>query len=105
MFGTSASAQFWKPALGSFAGLGASVVAYTTLTGKARQVRPFMVATVIPAAFVLPSAGFFAFVPDDPATAWLERAIEAGITMAMLSLMWYVFGPGRRRVVRQPRHP
>ena len=105
MFGTSASAQFWKPVLGSFAGLGASVVAYTTLTGKARQVRPFMVATVIPAAFVLPSAGFFAFVPDDPATAWLERAIEAGITMAMLSLMWYVFGPGRRRVVRQPRHP
>ena len=96
MFGTSASAQFWKPVLGSFAGLGASVVAYTTLTGKARQVRPFMVATVIPAAFVLPSAGFFAFVPDDPATAWLERAIEAGITMAMLSLMWYVFGPGRR---------
>ena len=96
MFGTSASAQFWKPVLGSFAGLGASVVAYTTLTGKARQVRPFMVATVIPAAFVLPSAGFFAFVPDDPATAWLERAIEAGITMAMLSLMWYAFGPGRR---------
>ena len=105
MFGTSASAQFWKPVLGSFAGLGASVVAYTTLTGKARQVRPFMVATAIPAAFVLPSAGFFAFVPDDTATAWLERAIEAGITMAMLSLMWYVFGPGRRRVVRQPRHP
>ena len=105
MFGTAASNQFWKPVLGFFASLGAGVIAFTTLTGKARQVRPFMVATVIPAVFLLPSAGFFAFVPDDPATAWLERAIEAGITMVMLSLMWYVFGPGRRRVVRQPKHP
>ena len=105
MFGTAASNQFWKPVLGFFASLGSGVIAFTTLTGKARQVRPFMAATVIPAAFMLPSAEFFAFVPDDQTTAWLERAIEAGITMVMLSLMWYVFGPGRRRVVRQPIHP
>ena len=98
MFGTAASNQFWKPVLGFFAILGAGVIAFTTLTGKARQVRPFFVATVIPAAVLLPSAAFFTFVTDDPATAWLQRAMQAGITMAMLSLVWYVFGPGRRTV-------
>ena len=96
MFGASAGAQLWKPVLGFFACVGAFVTAFTTLSDKARQVRPFMMATVIPAAFLLPSAAFFAFVPDDQTAAWLERAIEAGITLAMLSLTWYVFGPGRR---------
>ena len=97
MFCASAGAQLWNPVPRFFACLGAFATAFTTLSGKARQVRPFMVATVIPAAFLLPSAAFFTFVPDDQTAAWLERAIEAGITMVMLSLMWYVFGPGRRR--------
>ena len=96
MFGASACAQLWKPVLGFFACVCAFATAFTTLSGKARQVRPFMVATVIPAAFLLPSAAFFTFVPDDQTAAWLERAIEAWITMVMLSLIWYVFGPGRR---------
>lgn len=56
LYGAAVSTQYWKPVLGFYAVLGASVVAFTTLTGKARQVRPFMVAIVIPAAFLLPSA-------------------------------------------------
>lgn len=95
VFGASGSAQFWKLVLGVFAILGAVVIAYTTLTGKARQVRPFMVATVLPAAYLLPSAELITYIPEDAAMAWLQRAIEAGITLGMLSLMWYALGPGR----------
>lgn len=95
VFGASGSAQFWKLVLGVFATVGAAVIAYTTLTGKACQVRPFMVATVLPAAYLLPSAELIVYIPEDAAVAWLQRAIEAGITLGMLSLMWYALGPGR----------
>ena len=70
IFGESAGAQLWNPVPRFFVCLGAFVTAFTTLSGKARQVRPSMVATVIPAAFLLPSAAFFAFNPDDAAMAW-----------------------------------
>lgn len=95
VFGASGSAQFWKLVLGVFATVGAAVIAYTTLTGKACQVRPFMVATVLPAAYLLPSAELIVYIPEDAAMAWLQRALEAGITLGMLSLMWYTLGPGR----------
>ena len=97
LFGTAVNAQYWNLVLGFYAVLGASVVAFTTLTGKARQVRPFMAAIVIPAAFLLPSAELVPGELENAAIWWWQRAIEAGITMTMLSLMWYVFGPGRRR--------
>lgn len=97
LYGAAVSTQYWKPVLGFYAVLGAGVVAFTTLTGKARQVRPFMVAIVIPAAFLLPSAELVPGELENAAIWWWQRVIEAGITLAMLSLMWYVFGPGRRR--------
>ena len=97
LYGAAVSTQYWKPVLGFYAVLGAGVVAFTTLTGKARQVRPFMAAIVIPAAFLLPSAELVPGELENAAIWWWQRVIEAGITLAMLSLMWYVFGPGRRR--------
>ena len=97
LFGTAVNTQYWNLVLGFYAVLGAGVVAFTTLTGKARQVRPFMVAIVIPAAFLLPSAELVPGELENAAIWWWQRVIEAGITMTMLSLMWYAFGPGRRR--------
>ena len=97
LFGTAVNTQYWYLVLGFYAVLGASLVAFTTLTGKARQVRPFMAAIVIPAAFLLPSAELVPGELENAAIWWWQRVIEAGITMTMLSLMWYAFGPGRRR--------
>ena len=94
--GTSAYAQLWKPVLGTFACFGALVIVLTTLTGRLQQIRPFMIAIVLPAAFLLPSDSFFTFLRDDTLIVWAQRLIEAGITATMLGLMWYVFGPGRR---------
>ena len=93
--GTSAYAQLWKPVLGTFACFGALVIVLTTLTGR-QQIRPFMIAVVLPAAFLLPSDSFFTFIREDTLIVWAQRLIEAGITATMLGLMWYVFGPGRR---------
>ncbi len=94
--GTSAYAQLWKPVLGTFACFGALVIVLTTLTGRQQQIRPFMIAVVLPAAFLLPSDSFFTFIREDTMLVWTQRLIEAGITATMLGLMWYVFGPGRR---------
>lgn len=94
--GTSAYAQLWKPVLGTFACFGALVIVLTTLTGRQQQIRPFMIAVVLPAAFLLPSDSFFTFIREDTLIVWTQRLIEAGITATMLGLMWYVFGPGRR---------
>ena len=96
--GTSAYAQLWKPVLGTFACFGALVIVLTTLTGRQQQIRPFMIAVVLPAAFLLPSDSFFTFLREDTMLVWTQRLIEAGITATMLGLMWYVFGPGRRTV-------
>ena len=94
--GTSAYAQLWKPVLGTFACFGALTIALTTLTGRQQQIRPFMIAVVLPAAFLLPSDSFFTFLREDTMLVWAQRLIEAGITATMLAIMWYVFGPGRR---------
>ena len=87
----------WKPVLGTFACLGASAIALTTLTGRERQIRPFMVAIVLPAVVLLPSDAFFTFLRDDSFLTWTQRLIETGIIVVMLAIMWYVYGPGRRR--------
>lgn len=91
----------WKPVLVSFAFLGALAISVATLTGKLREVRPFMIAIVLPAAFLLPSDSFFTFPSDDSFLTWTERLIETGIAVVLLSIMWYVFGPGRRRESEQ----
>ena len=97
--GTSAYAQLWKPVLGTFACFGALVIVLTTLTGRLQQIRPFMIAIVLPAAFLLPSDSFFTFLRDDTLIVWTQRLLETGITAIILGLMWYVFGPGRRRSI------
>ena len=94
---TTAFVQLWKPVLVAVACSGALAIAFTTLTGKLRQIRPFMIVIVLPAAFLLPSDSFFTFGPGDSAIAWAQRALETGITVTMLAIMWYIFGPGRRR--------
>ena len=94
---TSAFVQIWKPVLVAAACSGAMAIAFTTLAGKLRQIRPFMVAIVLPAAYLLPSDSFFTFGPGDSAIAWAQRALETGITVTMLAIMWYIFGPGQRR--------
>ena len=86
----------WKPVLGIFACIGASAISLTTVTGKVRQVRPFMVGIILPAALLLPSDSFFTFLREDTLIVWVQRSIETGITVALLAIMWYVFGPGRR---------
>ena len=90
-------AQLWKPVLGAFACVGALAVALTTLTGRERQIRPLMIAIVLPAALLLPSDTFFTFIREDTLIVWSQRLLEAAITATILAIMWYVFGPGRRR--------
>ena len=88
----------WKPVLGTFACLGALAIALTTLTGRERQIRPFMMGIILPAAFLLPSDSFFTFfLREDTLLDWSQRLLEAVITATILAIMWYVFGPGRRR--------
>ena len=94
---TTAFVQLWKPVLVAAACSGALAIAFTTLTGKLRQIRPLMIVIVVPAAFLLPSDSFFTFLPDDSAMAWAQRVLETGITVTMLAIMWYIFGPGQRR--------
>ena len=91
-----AQAQFWKPVLSLFAILGASVIVLSTFSGKVRQLRPFMLGIVLPSAFLLPSDSFFTFIREDTLIVWAQRLLETGITVIILGLMWYVFGPGRR---------
>ena len=87
----------WKPVLVAFACIGALGITVTTLTGRERQIRPFMIAIVLPAAFLLPSDTIFTFLRDDSFLVWTQRLIETGIIVAILAIMWYVYGPGRRR--------
>ena len=93
------SAQFWKPVLGAFACVGALTIALTTLTGRERQIRPLMIAIVLPAVLLLPSDSFFTFIREDKLIVWAQRLLETGITAIILGLMWYVFGPGWRRSI------
>ena len=97
----SEAAQLWKPVLGAFACVGALTIALTTLTGRERQFRPLMIAIVLPAALLLPSDSFFTFIREDTLIVWAQRLLETGITAIILGLMWYVFGPGRRRSIPQ----
>ena len=90
----------WKPVLGTFACIGALAIAFTTLTGRERQIRPFMMGIILPAAFLLPSDSFFTFFfREDTLLVWSQRLLEAAITATILAIMWYVFGPGRRRAL------
>lgn len=86
----------WKPVLVAFACIGALGITVTTLTGRERQIRPFMISIVLPAAFLLPSDTIFTFLRDDSFLVWTQRLIETGIIVAILAVMWYVYGPGRR---------
>ena len=96
VFGDSQLAQLWKPVLAVCAVGGALAIAYATLSGWLCQIRPFMIAIVLPAASLLPSDSFFTFLPEDPLILVPLRLIETGITVIVLAIMWYVFGPGRR---------
>ena len=98
VFGDSQLAQLWKPVLAVCAVGGALAIAYATLSGWLVQTRPLMIAIVLPAASLLPSDSFFTFLPEDPLKLWDLRLIETGITVIILAIMWYVFGPGRRTV-------
>ena len=96
VFGDSQLAQLWKPVLAVCAVGGALAIAYTTLSGWLCQIRPFMIAIVLPAASLLPSDSFFAFLPEDTLILETIRLIETWIIVTILAIMWYVFGPGRR---------
>ena len=92
----------WKPVLGTFACIGALSIALTTLTGRERQIRPFMMGIILPAAFLLPSDSYFTFfLREDTLLVWSQRLLEAAITATILAIMWYVFGPGRRRALKR----
>ncbi len=92
----------WKPVLGTFTCIGALAIALTTLTGRERQIRPFMMGIILPAAFLLPSDSFFTFLlREDTLLVWSQRLLEAAITATILAIMWYVFGPGRRRALKR----
>ena len=92
----------WKPVLGTFACIGALSIALTTLTGRERQIRPFMTGIILPAAFLLPSDSFFTFLlREDTLLVWSQRLLEAAITATILAIMWYAFGPGRRRALKR----
>ena len=95
---TSGAVQLWKPVLGVFACIGAFGIAVTTLTGRERQIRPFMMGIILPAAILLPSDPLFVGLREDSLIVWTQRLIETGIVVIMLAIMWYVFGPGRRTV-------
>ena len=97
VWGETEWAQYWKPTLIAFACVGATVIVLTTLSGRAMQIRPLMVALVLPAVFLLPSE--FLFDGDRGASLLdsLARCLEAAVTMAGVWLMWYGFGPGRRK--------
>lgn len=86
----------WKPVLVTIACIGALGITVTTLTARERQIRPFMIAIVLPAAFLLPSDTIFTFLRDDSFLVWTQRLIETGIIVAILAIMWFVYGPGRR---------
>lgn len=101
VFGTAPAVQLWKPVLAVFAVGGALAVAYATLSGRMRELRPLMIAVVMPAVSLLPSESFFSFRPEDTLDLWTQRLIETGIVVVMLAIMWYVFGPGQRRVSEQ----
>ena len=101
VFGKAPAVQLWKPVLASFAVGGALAVAYATMSGRMREFRPFMIAVVMPAVSLLPSESFFTFLPEDTLDLWSQRLIETGIIVAMLAIMWYVYGPGQRRVSEQ----
>ena len=95
---SSGAVQLWKPVLGVFACIGAFGIAVTTLTGRERQIRPFMMGIILPAAILLPSDSLFVVLREDSLITWTQRLIETGIVVGILAIMWYVFGPGRRRV-------
>ena len=101
VWGETEWAQYWKPTLIAFACVGAAATVLTTLAGRLTQIRPLMVALVLPAAYLLPSE--FLFDGDRGASMldWLARFLEAAITMAGLWLMWYGFGPGRRNTAER----
>ena len=97
VYGDSLSAQYWKPVLGFFAVGGALAIAYATLSGRLLQIRPLMIAIVLPAVSLLPSESFFSFRPEDALSLWTLRLVETGTIVVILVIMWYVFGPGRLR--------
>lgn len=97
VFGKAPAVQLWKPVLAAFAVGGALAIVYATLSGRLLQIRPFMIAIVLPAVSLLPSESFFTFRPEDALGLWTQRLVETGIIVVILVIMWYVFGPGRRR--------
>ena len=101
VWGETEWAQYWKPTLIAFACVGATATVLTTLAGRLTQIRPLMVALVLPAAYLLPSE--FLFDGDRGASMldWLARFLEAAITMMGVWLMWYGFGPGRRNTAER----
>ena len=101
VFGTAPAVQLWKPVLAVFAVGGALAISYATLSGRLLQIRPFMIAVMLPAVSLLPSESFFSLRPEDSLDLWTIRLIETGIIMVMLAIMWYVYGPGQRRVSEQ----
>ena len=97
VWGESAGAQLWKPILVAYSSAAALGIILTTLSGRFTQVRPIMAALILPAAMLLPVESFFSLERDQSLYSWFQRFLEAGITMAVLWLMWYGFGPGRRK--------
>ena len=95
---SSGAVQLWKPVLGVFACVGAFGITVTTLTGRERQIRPFMMGIILPAAILLPSDSLFVSLREDSFIVWTQRLLETGLTATILAIMWYVFGPGRRTV-------
>ena len=93
----STVAQYWKPVLSGYALIGAVLVFASTASGLLLQVRPFATVLILPAAILLPDDSFFFLEFSLMYRDWVQTAIEAGITGAVLWAMWYAFGPGRAR--------
>ena len=70
----------------------------TTISGVALQLRPFLAGLMWPALISLSAGRVYGFTGPDPFNTGLPFVLGAAATTGgVLWMMWYVFGPGRRR--------
>ena len=94
---TGVRQQYWKLVLGGMSLVGAVAFAAVTLTGWMPQVRPFLLSLIWPAALLLQTQQGSYLDLGIRIESWSAQVLATATTAVVLWMMWYVFGPGRRR--------
>ena len=86
------------PAVVVIALAASTLMILTTISGVALQLRPFLAGLMWPALISLSAGRVYGFTGTEPFNTGLPFVLgAAATTVCVLWMMWYVFGPGRRR--------